>query len=73
MRARHQGLTPIILATWEVEVRMIMVKGQPRQTVYKTSISKIIRVEETGGVAEAVCKCKTMSSNPSSPPPSIKR
>jgi hypothetical protein len=34
--AGHQGLTPVILATWEAEVRSIVVQGQPKQTVLKT-------------------------------------
>jgi hypothetical protein len=29
--ARRQWLTPVILATWEAEIRRIMVRGQPRQ------------------------------------------
>jgi hypothetical protein len=31
---------PIILATWEAEIRRIAVLGQPRQIVLKTPISK---------------------------------
>jgi hypothetical protein len=34
--ARRQWLTPVILATWEAEIRRIMVRGQPRQKVGKT-------------------------------------
>jgi hypothetical protein len=29
-------LIPVILATWEAEIRRIMVRGQPRQIVLKT-------------------------------------
>jgi hypothetical protein len=31
---------PVILATWEAEIRRIMVPGQPRQIVHETPISK---------------------------------
>jgi hypothetical protein len=31
---------PVILATWEAEIRKIMVQGQPRQIVHET-LSKI--------------------------------
>jgi hypothetical protein len=33
--AGYQWLTPIILATWETEIRRTEVRGQPRQTVFK--------------------------------------
>jgi hypothetical protein len=33
-------LMPVILATWEAEIRTIMVQGQPRQTVLETPSSK---------------------------------
>jgi hypothetical protein len=33
--ARHQGLTPVILATQEAEIRRIMVQSQPRQIVHE--------------------------------------
>jgi hypothetical protein len=32
----HQWLIPVILATWEAEIRRSAVPGQPRQTVCKT-------------------------------------
>jgi hypothetical protein len=35
---------PIILATWEAEIRRIMVRGQPRQIVLDTSLLNITRV-----------------------------
>jgi hypothetical protein len=33
-------LTPVILATWETEIRRIAVQGQPRQIVLENPISK---------------------------------
>jgi hypothetical protein len=62
-------LTPIILATWEAEIRWILVQSQPRKIVLETPISKTTRTKWTGGVAQAadclLCKCETLSSNPS--------
>jgi hypothetical protein len=37
---RRQWLTPVILPTWEAEIRRIMVWGQPRQIVHETPSSK---------------------------------
>jgi hypothetical protein len=34
--ARHQWHTPTILASWEVELRRILVREQPRQKVHET-------------------------------------
>jgi hypothetical protein len=44
-KARHWCFIPIILATWEAEIRKIMVQEQPRQTVFETLISKITRAK----------------------------
>jgi hypothetical protein len=33
-------LTPVILATWEIEIRRILVRGQPGQTVQLTPSPK---------------------------------
>jgi hypothetical protein len=38
--ARHQWLTPVILATQEAEIRRIAVQSQSRQIVLKDPISK---------------------------------
>jgi hypothetical protein len=40
---------PVILATWEAEIRRTEVQGQPRQIVCETPISKITRAKWTGG------------------------
>jgi hypothetical protein len=36
---------PVILATWESEIRRIMVQGQPWEIVLETPISKITRAK----------------------------
>jgi hypothetical protein len=38
--AGHWWLTPVILASQEAEIRWIMVRSQPRQTVYETLSQK---------------------------------
>jgi hypothetical protein len=38
--ARHQWLTPVILATQEAEIRRIMIQSQARQIVLKTLSQK---------------------------------
>jgi hypothetical protein len=61
------GLTPVILATWEIEIRRIVVQGLPRQIVVRPHLQKITRARWTGGVAQAIehllCKCKALISN----------
>jgi hypothetical protein len=37
---------PVILATWETEIRRIAVPDQPGQTVHETPISKITRAKD---------------------------
>jgi hypothetical protein len=59
---------PIILASWETEIRRIVVQSQPKKVVLMTSISKITGAEWSRGVAQVVecllCKCEALSSNP---------
>jgi hypothetical protein len=38
--AGHWRLMPIILATWEAEIRRLLVEGHSRQIVCETPISK---------------------------------
>jgi hypothetical protein len=47
---------PIILATWEAEIRRISVQDKPRQIVHKTHppISKNNQSKWIGGVVQAV-------------------
>jgi hypothetical protein len=52
--ARHWWLTPVILATWETEVRRIVVRGQPRQIVHKTISQKYSKQNRADGVAPVV-------------------
>jgi hypothetical protein len=52
------SLTPVILATREREIRRIMVRSQPGQTVYKTlsqqNLHKKKKKKRAGGVAHLV-------------------
>jgi hypothetical protein len=65
--AGHWWLTPVILATWEADIRRIMVQGHPKQIIHKNPISKITRAKWTGGAAQAIkhlfCKHEALSSN----------
>jgi hypothetical protein len=58
---------PIILDTWEAEIRRISIQGQPKQIVLETPSPKLICAKWTGGVAHAVecllCKCQALSTN----------
>jgi hypothetical protein len=57
---------PVILASWDAEIRAITVGGQPGQTVQETPISKITSVKWAGGMVDSLlCKCEAMSSNSS--------
>jgi hypothetical protein len=60
---------PVILATWEAEIRKIAVQSQPRQIVHKTLPLKYTTRNRAGGVAEVVehlpSKCEALNSNPS--------
>jgi hypothetical protein len=70
-RLGRQCLTPVILATWDAEIRRIMVQGQTRANSSQYPISKITREKWTIGVARAaenlLCKLKALSLNPSPP------
>jgi hypothetical protein len=71
MKARHQWLMPVVLASWEAEIRRITVQDQPRtNNSQDPPISKLTRAKWTGGVAQVVehllYTYKVSSSNPSS-------
>jgi hypothetical protein len=43
---------PVILATWEAEIRSLAVQSQPRQIVHKTLSQKTLHKNRAGGVAQ---------------------
>jgi hypothetical protein len=71
--ARHQWLTPIIIATQEANIRRILVQGQHRKVAHETTSSKLARAKWTADVAQVVepllCKPEALNSNPSPSPP----
>jgi hypothetical protein len=59
-------LTPAILATWEAEIRRIMVQDQLEKVALEIQIPKITREKWTAGVSQAPsCKHEALSSYPS--------
>jgi hypothetical protein len=68
-KARYQQLTSVILATWETEIRRIMVQSQPGQIVWEILSQKYPIQKRTGRVTQMVdclpTKCKALSSNTS--------
>jgi hypothetical protein len=48
--ARHQWLTPVILATQEAQIRRIVVQSQPGQIVPETLSQKTLHKNRAGGV-----------------------
>jgi hypothetical protein len=64
-----QWLTPIILATWEAEIKKIMVLSQSRKIVPKALSQKYPMQKGAGKEAQGVeglpSNCETLSSNPS--------
>jgi hypothetical protein len=60
---------PVILATWEAEIRRTRIRGHHGKKSSQDPISKITRVKWTPGVAQAVehllCKWQALGSNPS--------
>jgi hypothetical protein len=67
--ARHQLLTPIIIATQEAESRRIMVQSQSGQTVGETMSQKTPSQNRAGQMVQVVKhlprRCEALSSNPS--------
>jgi hypothetical protein len=52
--ARHQWLTPVILAAQEAEIRRIMVQSQPRQIVCETLSRKNPSQKRACGVVQVI-------------------
>jgi hypothetical protein len=57
-------LTPVILTTWEAEIKKIEVPGQLRQIVLESPIS-IMDCKHDSSIEHLLCKLKALSSNPS--------
>jgi hypothetical protein len=62
---RNCVLTPVILATWEVEIERISSSGPAWANSWKDSISKITTAKNRQVVQYLLCKCEAPSSNPS--------
>jgi hypothetical protein len=52
VKARHQWLTPVILATQAAEIRRIEVRSQPGPIVSKTLSRKTLHKKRAGRVAQ---------------------
>jgi hypothetical protein len=52
--ARHQWLTPVILATQEAEIRKVTAQSQPRQIVQETLSQKNPSQKRAGEMAQCV-------------------
>jgi hypothetical protein len=67
--ARHQWLTPVMLAIWKAEIRRIMARSQLRQVFLETLSQKHLTQNKAGRVAQVVehlpSGCEVLSSNPS--------
>jgi hypothetical protein len=57
---------PVILATWEAEIKRIAVQGQPRQIVYETLAQKYLTQKRAGRVVQVPSKHEALSANPTS-------
>jgi hypothetical protein len=66
LRAGCQWLTPVILTTWEAEIRRI--DSRPAQAnSSQDPITKKLNTKKAGGMTQVVkqmlCKCEALSSN----------
>jgi hypothetical protein len=52
--AEHQGLTPVILATRETEIRRIEAQSQPRQIVHEALYWIYLTQKRARGMAQVV-------------------